>query len=431
MKKVNLLAAAVVVAASFSMSSAYASGTGASLLHGDISYFRTGVASRSAYSSQDENLVGRLGNQFDTYIELAPNVTLNETDGTQWDFVTSVAYKSKVDGNFTDLRDQNSTDLALTQGYLRVKGLFDIDPDAVLWAGKKYNREDSHLVDQYWRNISGNGVGIENISLGSGKFSAHWVKNDIKDQEFQKGNRYFVTDNKVDVAYAFPVGPGNLELRYTRIMPQRYSSSRGVSPVKDYENGNLFAVKFGMPVLNGWNNTVLRYAKGGNANWAGAAYGNDLASSVYGTVNSNAYAWDLMNFGAVNFTDRFHMLYHVRGTYADRKTVGEAPKSKMFQAVLRPVYVLTKMTKFMVEGGYYTLTGENVDGSKFNQNIGKLTLAYAVNPDAYNAWTRPEIRFYATYKHYGHESMVPSYMLDWNGGDNNQYIFGVQAEAWF
>ena len=143
MKKVNLLAAAVV-AASFSMSSAYASGTGASLLHGDVSYFRTGVASRSAYSSQDENLVGRLGNQFDTYIELAPNVTLNETDGTQWDFVTSVAYKSKVDGNFTDLRDQNSTDLALTQGYLRVKGLFDIDPDAVLWAGKKYNREDSH-----------------------------------------------------------------------------------------------------------------------------------------------------------------------------------------------------------------------------------------------------------------------------------------------
>ena len=103
----------------------------------------------------------------------------------------------------------------------------------------------------------------------------------------------------------------------------------------------------------------------------------------------------------------------------------------MFQAVLRPVYVLTKMTKFMVEGGYYTLTGENVNGSKFNQNIGKLTLAYAVNPDAYNAWTRPEIRFYATYKHYGHESMVPSYMLDWNGGDNNQYIFGVQAEAWF
>lgn len=214
-------------------------------------------------------------------------------------------------------------------------------------------------------------------------------------------------------------------------MPQRYSSSRGVSPVKDIENGNLFAVKLGMPVLNGWNNTVLRYAKGGNANWAGAAYGNDLASSVYGTVNSNAYAWDLMNFGAVNFTDRFHMLYHVRGTYADRKTVSDAPKSKMFQAVLRPVYVLTKMTKFMVEGGYYTLTGEKVDGSKFNQNIGKLTLAYAVNPDAYNAWTRPEIRFYATYKHYGHESMVPSYMLDWNGGDNNQYIFGVQAEAWF
>lgn len=32
----------------------------------------------------------------------------------------------------------------------------------------------------------GNGVGIENISLGSGKFSAHWVKNDIKDQEFRR-----------------------------------------------------------------------------------------------------------------------------------------------------------------------------------------------------------------------------------------------------
>lgn len=60
-----------------------------------------------------------------------------------------------------------------------------------------------------------------------------------------------------------------------------------------------------------------------------------------------------MNFGAVNFTDRFHMLYHVE-VYTDSKTVSDAPKSKMFQAVLRPVYVLTKMTKFMVGGGFIT-----------------------------------------------------------------------------
>ena len=425
MKKVTLLAASVL--AGLMSAQAFASGDGA-LYRGDASYFRTGVANKNM--GGDENKVGRLGNQTDTYLELAPNFTLAEVDGTTWTYVGGVAYKSaNYNGSWQEVGD--NVNLAFVQSYMKVSGLLDFDKDAVVWVGKKYNREDSHVVDQYWRNTSGNGVGVENLSLGSGKFAAHWVRQDVKGKWTNGDDQFAMTNNIFDVAYSFPISSANLELRYNHLAPQGYSSERKGVNSTDYKAGDLFTVKLGLPVLNGWNNTVIRFAKGGAANWAGPDFGNDMANCLYSTTTTGAaYAYDALNYGAVNFTDRFGMLYHIRGTIADRKTA-TYNKSKMFQAVLRPSYALTKMTKIMLEGGYYTLSSENPDGSKnANSNMSKVTLAYAINPDAYNVWTRPEIRFYVTWKHYGHDDAKASFG-EGAPGKTNQVFFGAQAEAWF
>ena len=176
MKKVNLLAAAVV-AATFMVPAANATLNADTALKGDVSYFRAAVFSKHFDSNRND--VGRLGNESDLYIELAPGVSLAEIDNTVWDFRTSFAMQSRKQGAWQDTNGDLT--FANTQAFMRVSGLFDFDPDAVLWVGKKYVRSDSFITDQFWRNVSGNGVGIENISLGSGKFSAHWVKNDIKD----------------------------------------------------------------------------------------------------------------------------------------------------------------------------------------------------------------------------------------------------------
>ena len=200
MKKVNLLAAAVV-AATFMVPAANATINADTALKGDVSCFRAAVFSK--HFDSNPNDVGRLGNENDLYIELAPGVTLAEIDNTVWDFRTSFAMQSRKQGAWQDTNGDLT--FANTQAFMRVSGLFDFDPGAVLWVGKKYVRSDSFITDQFWRNVSGNGVGIENLSLGSGKLRANWTRRDSSatfdstldnDAKFKYTEYKEVTDDK-------------------------------------------------------------------------------------------------------------------------------------------------------------------------------------------------------------------------------------------
>ncbi|WP_406020589.1 carbohydrate porin, partial [Succinivibrio sp.] len=166
---------------------------------GDASYVRVGLFSRNFNKNVGD--VGRLGNENDTYLELAPSLTLAEVDGVEYRLVSSFAMSSTYKGTWagtnnqrgdrasrnmenagksdnSDLADFSNLSFGLTQVYMRVTGLLDSDKDAAIWVGKRYQRQDSHVVDAYWRDVSGDSVGIENLSVGSGKFRATWVRRD-------------------------------------------------------------------------------------------------------------------------------------------------------------------------------------------------------------------------------------------------------------
>lgn len=64
------------------------------------------------------------------------------------------------------------------QAWAGAKKLLGQDDD-FLWAGKRYyKREDIHILDEYYYNVSGTGVGLENVILGHGKISLAWTRND-------------------------------------------------------------------------------------------------------------------------------------------------------------------------------------------------------------------------------------------------------------
>ena len=484
MKKVNLLAAAVV-AASFMTPAANAALNADTAFKGDASYFRAAVFSKHFDSNQND--VGRLGNENDTYIELSPGVTLAEVDNTQWDFRTSFVMQSRKQGAWQD----TSSDLtfANTQAFLRVSGILDFDPNAVIWVGKKYVRTDSHIVDQYWRNTSGNGVSIENLSLGSGNFRANWTRRDSDatfastlENEFADSNKYeyfeadtasvkngektydgtkkagfsgavspkYISTNLFDVDYGFaPVDGTWLDLGYTLITPQRYSSeysSFAYKLARDLSNGHILTLGFGEALLGGWNNTYVRYITGSTA-FSGFGDGTWLQNNA----SSSTYTWDFLDFGNVRFTDRVLMYYHIRGTVNGGydNVLTNLRKSKAFQFVVRPELQLTKMTKVAAEFGMYTKSDSYTD-AKLNTNAQqqKATLAYVLCPDASAFYKRPEIRFFVTYKHAGHSAgEYASFKGDYNHvvkSDNgtletvsygrnrdNVTVFGVQADAFF
>ena len=427
-------------------------------LKGDASYFRSGVYSRHFESNKGN--VGRLGNEHDNYIELAPSVTLAEVDGTDWKFTTSFAMSSNEEGAWqaTDKAAGSGEDMAFanTQAFLRVTGLLDSDKDAALWVGKKYVRVDSHVVDNYWRNVSGNGVGFENLSLGSGKLRANWTRRDdsltftTKAQGYSAANAPSRTaTNMFDVEYGFsPFDSSWASVGYTLVAPQRYASeysNYGYKVAQEVGNGHLFTAVLGESLLGGWNNTVVRYVKGSTA-------GAGLWSHTYtGSKDSSSYNIDIIDFGAVNFTENLGMVYHtwfnfskVKNSLSNKETHG-----RDFQLIVRPHYKLTKMTRLILEAGMFTSSSDTTKfGDKSetsNTQQQKLTLAYAITPDAGNAWSRPEIRFFATYKHFGHnEGRTGTYGHNFTvkndattqteslyTGRKTEVYFGAQAEAWF
>ena len=59
-----------------------------------------------------------------------------------------------------------------------------------LWAGKRfYQRKDIHIMDYYYLNNSGYGVGVENIDVGLGSVSVALIKHQI-DQGKQQSTTY-------------------------------------------------------------------------------------------------------------------------------------------------------------------------------------------------------------------------------------------------
>ena len=58
-----------------------------------------------------------------------------------------------------------------------MKGV-DIAPQALFWMGKRRDRDDVHIVDTFFTNMSGVGAGVENIDVGFGKFGFAGYKAD-------------------------------------------------------------------------------------------------------------------------------------------------------------------------------------------------------------------------------------------------------------
>ena len=492
MKKVNLLAAAVLAAA-FAMP-AQANYTPNAYFGG---YFRSGVMNKHFNKTDDlVHRVGRLGAENDTYGEIFLGADVATVDDTVWtvnsrlavsaqynrDWQSTDNWNGSVDKNGNFSKNTNNTEnfrIALREFNLNVKGIFDWDKDASLWAGKRfYHREDLHITDMYYYDISGMGAGIENVSLADGKLSVAWLRRD--DSASYKSNfdgtsvtvnggkPEFASVHMIDVQYDHALWDGaNLELRGTYFIPQRDTNDNAkqwYSATADYDNAQLFAAELTQGFSAGWNKTVVQFAHGSNVKWG--AFGTPAWLDTDGDSN-HAYRWTLINTGDIHFTPDFGLNHVFYASYASgydnnvffnaknaNQYTGKRKSDTSVQLVVRPYYRLTKMTRLYVEAGFYAATEKNytydskydVFGTANTTSQGqKYTLAYAITPDAGNFWSRPELRFFVTYLHGNENGQDFSSFgsvggsLEQNGQTIAQYsntktsntLFGVQAEAWW
>ena len=454
MKKVNLLAAAVLAA---SMSApAFADYTPNAYFNGMV---RAGVGmdknghTNAAYTNQ----VGRLGNESRLFGEIGIGADVAKVDDTVWTVNSMLGVATDDEGVWVGASDS----LAFRQFNVEVKGLFDADKDAKLWVGKKYvQREDIHITDTYYYDISGNGAGIENVSLGAGKFSFAYVQNTRENNtfdvrynfplwdgaSFQVGNAYTQIKNNVTEKTSYELAKHTFVNTYGKYAIFVDDSNGNFVPKKKTEvekksvesvqqtNGNTLTLEFSQGFNGGWNKTVYQWFTGANAE----------ALNVYPNGNKNntrGNAHKVYNFGEMSFGN-FHVAHVVSASTQNYHNVAkgsdDGEKIKAFQIVVRPWYQLTKMTKLVTEFGIYgKYTKDKKSGdTKETERAKKATVAYAICPDASSIMSRPEIRFYATWLNGKTLNADGSYKSGVTGTKGKKegstdVTVGVMATAWW
>jgi len=369
--------------------------------------------------------LGRLGNEFDTYSEIGLGQELFNKEGRSMYFESMFEMSSS--GNLeSESTSNDSANFGIKQVNIQAKGYITALPDAVVWAGKRfYQRHDLHIIDTKYWNISGYGVGIENMKLKTGAISAAVIRADSplstwdadgNETSFGDLNNYYL-----DVRYAgFTPWEGawtEFGIDYAIVNP-----TDDQEPLtENFKNGLMLTAELSQSFAIGWNKTVLQYMDKGLAQNA-ISQGGGWYDIWSGDV-SDAKGFRLINTGEVKGGD--HFVFHHVLTYGRAEDHGDwLDSEEMFSFVARPTYIWSEFNKTMLELGYFNQ--EKTWDSGFVDKSGgtKVTLAHALATGE-SFYARPEIRFFVSYIKDNEQDNT------FNGDSSDTINYGVQVEAWW
>lgn len=151
-------------------------------------YLRTGAegnmkhGNKNSYSKNKE-YVGRWGNEYDTNFNINLSKKFTQSNGA-W---TKLAVQLESWSDNYDNSVGDSSKIDLTQLYVEMgnvpmfTGAFK---DAVIVAGKKkWDDQQVEVLDYYYQEVAGTGLGIEKIKLWNGSLNLAYISNDFKDGE--------------------------------------------------------------------------------------------------------------------------------------------------------------------------------------------------------------------------------------------------------
>ncbi|CCO46096.1 Maltoporin 1 [Vibrio nigripulchritudo SOn1] len=372
----------------------------------------------------NKSTLGRLGNEFDTYSEIGLGQELFNENGRSMYFESM--FEMSSDGNLDSETTRNdSARFGIKQLNIQAKGYITSSPDAVIWAGKRfYQRHDIHITDTKYWNVSGYGVGIENIKLDTGAISAAVIRADNELNVWNNGNKTEYGDLNtyfLDLRYAgfspWEEAWSEFGIDYALVNP----TDKQKDAAENFDNGLMLTAEVGQSFSLGYNKFVLQYMDKGLAQNAISQGGGwyDIWSGDIG----EAKGFRFISTGDLKAGDNL-LINHVI-TYGSAQNHGDSvDKEELFSFVARPTYNWSPYNKTILEVGYFDKEKSLDSGSK-NQSSGtKFTIAHAISAGE-SFFARPEIRFFA------------SYLKD-NEGDsfndkrsNNTINYGVQIEAWW
>ena len=321
-----------------------------------------------------------------------------------------------------------------------------------IWAGKRfYQRKDIHIMDFYYLNNSGHGTGIENIDIGAGNLNFAVIKwaNSYDDDpnSGEKFDGYNRNVYKVDARWnAIPVGFGSLDASViyafpaisgkqedaVKNNPRRNRADSGVLLTLDHVS--TFGTSDGSFTAN--NHLIFQWGTNGFG-YVGA-YKNHAGDNYTPDVDINGVR--LIDWGVMDFGSNIDLGYSLLWAHLDNGKNHESKGATWtytrsgweYSIVVRPEYKWTEFTRTTLELGYSQMkTTDWVAKGYDDPDLYKFTIAQQFTPGK-GFWSRPAIRFYASYLGGEQFAHAGANYADKNvSGHNHQFTFGTQVEAWW
>lgn len=400
-------------------------------------YLRTGAegnmkhGNKSSYSKNKE-YVGRWGNEYDTNFNINFSKKFIQNNGA-W---TRLAVQLESWSNNYDNSVGESSKVDLTQLYIEMgnvpmfSGAFK---DSVLVAGKKkWDDQQVEILDYYYQDVAGTGLGIENIKLWDGKLSLAYITNDFKDGELSniKGEKaedirayktkYIYGNISGEVMYAHamdndrigtisytdpskPKNPatGRENIGYTK----RDAADDGFYAGLYYQPDNFFG-------FEGKGQHYLQYATG---LLAGEGIGK-IDTDFNKRAADDAVTYQLGLGGTVRLGERTHMLVSYRSLRAENIEAGKeeryiwdngqtAPsyekswrvnKLESDALVLRPIYYVNQNLDLWLEAGIGRRDTESYDGKNTEEHL-YYKISAGPQLKYYVGSAETSLRLFATY----------------------------------
>jgi maltoporin len=375
----------------------------------------------------------RLGNEAETYLEATFDygVVSEDPDPAYFDTRITLAYVAP-----TSQSNSFATTFSLREAYALARRVWSAQPKATFWAGARYyDRHDLHISDFYYRDPSGFGGGIEDITFGDrAKLALAWIGGS-QDQLDPNGTvpadqLYRLNKNTFDLRlYGIGVGRGTVTfaMDLAHFSGDDVTTSGGTAPVvlgDDVGVSETGIVEWPFP--GGRYKGTVQY---------GTGVASDFRSVLTPPVGRTFVAGEHVDLGDLwqfRFTNDF--LVDKLGPWQLQAALiyqeldnGAAANNRVrwVSVGARPVYGFGRFFSLATEAGFdHTAQSGMPDGSVF-----KLTVAPQISP-ALKFLSRPSLRAFATWAHWSDSLRgsvaVPGYASAIHGS-----AFGVQLESWW
>jgi maltoporin len=374
----------------------------------------------------------RLGNETETYLETTFDYGIRDTEakGAFFDTRITVSY-------VTPTSNTNTFDaiVALREGYVLAKGILDSQEHAVFWAGQRfYDRHDVHMTDFYYRDLSGFGGGIDDVSLGEkARLSFAWIGGSVNELQ---------SNGTAPVPGSFQLSKNTFDLRVSRL-PLLGGHAQVALDLALFNGDTVtFPGEGAIGVLDnaGWAVSALHErAIGTGRNKLSLQYGQGVAAdfrAVLTLIPGRAYGpgdtvdfddfWQFRLVEDLHLDPRGPLTLQLAGVW--QEVDNGAPVSDRLTWVslgARPAYHFSRHLSLELEAGWdHTKQADGLSGSLF-----KVTLAPQITPTT-AVLSRPSLRAFVTWATWsdGFQGQVAPVRY---GDETSGFAAGVQLETWW